>query len=160
MIWKKVKGYNNYILSEKGDLYNIKTDIIQKGHTNDSGVKYVSLSKDGETQIVQLAKLVLDTFQPSQTTVKVCAWHNDLTLENCADENLERCTRGDRLRMFNEIKQKQRGVYPWKIGKNKFRVALKGRDGKYKTIGYYKTEFFARFQYAKAYKKEFGRLPY
>lgn len=162
MKWKRIKGYPNYRLSEKGDLYNVKTDTMAKGHTNPSGVKYVCLSKNGESKIVQLAKLVLDVFKPSQTAVNVHAYHHDLVLENCANPNLERCTLSDRKRMFNEIKKKQRGVYPCTnpASKKKWRACFKNSTGKYVTIGYYKTEFFARFNYIKAYKKEFGRLPY
>lgn len=162
MKWKRIKGYPNYRLSENGDLYNVKTDIIQKGYFNPSGVKYVCLSKNSESKIVQLAKLVLDVFKPSQTAVNVHAYHHDLVLENCANPNLERCTLSDRKRMFNEIKKKQRGVYSYirPNSKKKWRACFKNSTGKYITVGYYKTEFFARFNYIKAYKKEFGRLPY
>ena len=158
--WKRIKGYRHYKISTNGDVYNVKRDHMLKGWTNVSGVKYVSLSKNGETKTLELAKLVLDTFKPSQTEIKVCAWHKDLELENCANNNLERCTRGDRKRMFNEMKKKKRGVYYFSHGKKNYRAILKNRQGKTVTIGYYKTEFFARFMYIRAYKKEFGRLPY
>lgn len=160
MLWKKIKGYDNYMLSEKGDIYSIKRDTMLKPYTNPSGVQYVGLTQNGISTAYQLSQLVLDTFKPSTTVIKVCAWHNDLELENCTNENLERCTRSDRKRMFFEIKNKKRGVYPWKIGKNKFRVAFKNKYGKYITVGYYKTRLFAEFRYIQAYKKEFGRLPY
>jgi hypothetical protein len=162
MKWKKIKGYPNYRLSENGDLYNVKTDSFLKGSTNPSGVKYVSLSKNGVTTQVQLAQLVLTVYKPSQTVINVYAIHIDLELENYAKTNVERCTLGDRKRMFNEIKKKQRGVYAYNNpkSKKKWRAAFKNTTGKYVTVGYYKTEFFARFNYIKAYKKEFGRLPY
>jgi hypothetical protein len=160
MDWRKIKGYSNYLLNENGDLYNVKLDSFQKGYTNSSGVRYVSLSKNGQGKCVPLAELVLNVFKPSRTVIKTYAWHEDLELINCSNDNLLRCNRADRLRMFNEIKKKKRGVYSWNIGKNNFRVVLKDKHGKTKTIGYYRTEFFARFMYIKAYQKEFGRPPY
>lgn len=160
MEWRKIVGYPNYLLNQNGDLYNVKLDLFQKGYINPSGVRYVSLSKNGQSKSVPLAELVLAVFKPSKTKIKVYAWHDDLELLNCANDNLTRCNRADRLRMFNELKKKKRGVYSWSIGKNNFRVVLKDKHGKTKTVGYYKTEFFARFMYIKAYQKEFGRLPY
>lgn len=160
MKWRKIKGYKNYLLSDKGDLYNTKTDKILQGSTNSSGVRYVSLSKNGQKQAVQLAHLVLSVYKPSQTVIRTQAIHTDLELENCSNGNLERGTHGDRIRMFYRMKKKLRGVYPYPHGKKKWRAAFKNRQGKYVTVGYYHTEFFARFQYMKAYKKEFGMFPY
>lgn len=161
MKWKKIKEYPNYLINENGDIYSIKTDIFLKPHVNISGVKYVGLSRKGKCTTLQLAILVLDAFKPSQTQLKRQAWHNDLELSNVSNPNLERCTRGDRKRMFNEIKGKKRGVYAYNgSGKNKFRVLLRNKDKKVVTIGYYKTALFAQLRYVQAYKKEFGRMPY
>lgn len=160
MQWKRIKGYPNYRLNENGDLYNTKTDTFAKGYINTSGVKYVSLSNNGASKLTQLATLVLSVFKPSKTTINTQAYHTDLVLVNCADSNLERCTRGDRQRMFNEMKARSRGVYNYPHGKKNFRVVMKDRQGKTKSLGYYKTELFARFKYVQAYKKEFGRLPF
>lgn len=161
MLWKRIKGYPNYRINENGDIYSIKNDIFLKPHTNISGVQYVCLSHKGVAYQTQVAVLVLDVFKPSQTLLKRHAWHTDLELSNVANTNLERCTRGDRKRMFNEIKGKKRGVYAYNgPGKNKFRVLLRNKDKKVVTIGYYKTALFAQLRYIQAYKKEFGRLPY
>lgn len=161
MKWKRIKGFPNYRISSNGDVYSLKTDRMLKPYDlNNNGVLYVTLHNRGDSKTFQLAKLVIDVFQPSQTTINTFAIHKDLELENCSNPNLERGTRADRKRMFNEIRGKKRGVYPWKIGKNKFRVAFKNRAGKYVTVGYYKTQLFAEFRYIQAYKKEFGRLPY
>jgi hypothetical protein len=37
---------------------------------------------------------------------------------------------------------------------------FKDKNGKTKTVGYYKTRLYAELRYIQAYKKEFGRLPY
>lgn len=167
MEWRKIPNYPNYMLSEKGDLYNITNDSFLKGTINPSGVKYVALSKDNEHVQIQLAQLVLNVFKPSKTETKVHAWHNDLELEHCANNNLKRCTLSDRMRMFNEIKGKKRGISKWKrfsIRENKivtkYRALFKNKQGKIVTVGYYKTKIFAELRYIQAYKKEFGRLPY
>ena len=160
MRWRRVIGYKNYLINDLGMVYSKKTDKFLKPYVNPSGVLYVSLSNNGVNKMIPLDRLVLNHFQPSQTTINVYAWHKDLELENVANNNLKRCSRGDRRRMFFEIKGKQRGIYPWTIGKNKFRVALKGPDKKYITVGYYKTELYAKLRYVQAYKKLYGRAPY
>lgn len=160
MKWKKIKGYPNYRINEYGDVYSIVSDIFLKPHINPSGIKYVGLSRKGETKMIMLSTLVLDTFKPSKTDINRYAWHLDLELENCADYNLERCSRGDRKRLFAVIKGKKRGVYSYPHGKKKWRVTFKNRAGQTKTFGYYKNKWFAELRYVQFYKKEFGMLPY
>lgn len=166
--WKNIPNYPNYLINNVGDVYSKKTDSLLKGWLNGSGVKYVCLSHKGDSRHFELARLVLDVFQPSQTKIKLYAWHKDLELQNVMNDNLDRCNRSDRQRMFMEMKNKKRGVYKYdnyvskKTGKNvvRYRVTFKDKNKKTKTFGYYKTEFFARFKYCQFYKKEFGRLPY
>lgn len=162
MKWKRIKGYPNYRINENGDVYSVRSDTFLTPATNASGVLVVTLTTKDTKTVAQVAQLVLDAFKPSQTQFKLFAWHTDLELENVANDNLERCTRGDRKRMFNEIKGKKRGVYAYNnpASKKKWRAAMKNRAGKYVTIGYYKTELFAQLRYIQAYKKEFGRMPY
>lgn len=168
MKWERIKGFPNYRINENGDVYSIKYDKFLKPYVNPSGVLYIQLSNKGAVLQTQLSTLVLDTFKPSRTQIKLYAWHLDLELDNCANNNLERCTRSDRKRMFNEMKKKKRGVYTWTTGKldkhgnpyTRYRVMFKDRSGKTRTFAYAKTEFYARFLYVKFYMKEFGRLPY
>jgi len=161
MEWKRIKGYPNYLINENGDIYSKRSDTFLKPAANASGVLYVTLTARHTKTLAQVATLVLDAFKPSQTQLKLYAWHTDLELSNVSNPNLERCTRGDRKRMFNEIKGKKRGVYAYNgPGKNKFRVLLRNKDKKVVTIGYYKTALFAQLRYVQAYKKEFGRMPY
>lgn len=158
----KIKGFDNYLINEQGQVYSKVSDKFIANYRNKTGTLYVTLHKSGKNCSFSVAKLVLDHFQPSKTKIKVCAYHKDLELENVQNENLERCSRSDRLRMLNEMNKKIRGVYAYNnpASKKKFRVVIKDKQGRTKTIGYYKTKFFATFQYVKAYTQMFGRSPY
>src|SRR6478736_2019471 len=149
MRWKRIKGYKHYLINDLGMVYSKYSDKFLTPEDR-NGVLYIGLSNKGDTKVTQLARLVLDHFQPSQTVINTHAWHKDFELANVTNNNLKRCNLGDRRRMLNEIRGKKRGVYAWNIGKNKFRVVLKDPVGKTKTIGYYKTEVYATLRYIQA----------
>jgi hypothetical protein len=101
-MFKKIINFPDYRINEYGQVYSIKTDKFLKPYTSNgnSGTLYVGLQYKGKTKTIQLAKLVLMHFKPSKTKINTYVWHNDLELENCTNDNLERCNRADRLRMF------------------------------------------------------------
>ena len=127
-MWKPITNNNSYVINEQGQVYSTKTDKILKPYSfYEGGSLYVTLSNKGYSKHFQVARLVLDHFQPSQTKINTFAIHKDLEIENVQNENLNR------------------GSF---------------KRGKTKTVGYFKTEFFATFRYIQAYTKEFGRSPY
>jgi hypothetical protein len=155
--WLKIKGHENYRICEAGIVYSKRTDRFLKPTINSAGTAYVYLNET----CYQVARLVLDHFQPSNTKVKIFAWHEDFHLENCHTKNLTRVNRSDRLRMFYEIKKRTRGVYAYTgLGKNKFRAVLRDKKKKVFTVGYFKTKIEAEVAYRNAYLKMFKRLPY
>lgn len=159
---EKIPNFPNYTIDELGNVYSIKKDRYLKPFKTQPKVDtlYVQLTNNGNSQYFQVAKLVLMVFQPSQTKINTFAIHKDLELENCANFNLERGTRGDRKRMFNEIRKKVRGVYEFNYGKKNYRAVIKTLDKQTKTIGYYKNYWYAQYMFNKTYKQMYGKLPY
>ena len=159
---KTIPNFPNHTIDDLGNIYNIKLDKYLKAyktHPNNDTL-YVRLRYKGREETFNVAKLVLRLFQPSQTKINKYALHKDLELENCANYNLERGSRGDRKRMFAEIKKKVRGVYAFPHGKKPWRAAIKTPEGKTKTLGYFKHKWYAQYVFNMQYREYYGRLPY
>ena len=75
-IWKEIKDYPNYQISNLGRVKNKKR--ILKQYCNDKGYLYVSLSKDNKRKFVRVHRLVAMTFIPNI---------NNLPEVNHIDEN-------------------------------------------------------------------------
>ena len=157
---RTIPNFPNYLIDELGNVYNFKTDKFLKGYKHHGNVIYITLTNKGAHKTFQLAKLVLSVFQPSQTKINTYALHTDLELQNCANFNLQRGSRGDRKRMFNEIRAKVRGVYAYPHGKKKWRAVIKTPEGKTKTLGYFKHKYAAQHVFNIQYKEYYGKLPY
>lgn len=159
---KPIPKFPNYTIDELGNVYSIKSDKYLKPYKTNHKVDtlYVCLNKSGESYTFSLAKLVLKVFQPSQTVINTFAIHQDLELENCANFNLERGSRADRIRMMNEIRGKIRGVYTFPHGKKKYRAVIKTPTGKTKTLGYFKHKWYAQHVFNMQYREYYGKLPY
>lgn len=64
MIWKAIKGYENYFVSNTGDIKNKNGALLKQ--TISSKKRYVSLFKDGVIQShIPVHKLVAQAFLPS-----------------------------------------------------------------------------------------------
>lgn len=159
---RTIPNFPNYTIDDLGNVYSINKDIYLKPYSfTPNGTIYVTLSKNGVSKHINVAKLVLKLFQPSQTKINTHAIHKDLALENCANFNLERGNLSDRKRMFNEIKAKVRGVYEYKNGNYfYYRAAIKTPEGKTKTLGYFKNKVDAQNIFNIQYKEYYGRFPY
>lgn len=158
---RTIPNFPNYTIDDLGNVYSIKSDKYLKPFSHyPGGTMYVHLSKKGIATPINVAKLVLKLFQPSQTKINTYALHKDLELENCANFNLERGTRSDRKRMFNEIRGKIRGVYSFPLGKKKWRAVIKTPQGKTKTLGYFKHKWYAQHVFNMQYREYYGKLPY
>lgn len=158
---RTIPNFPNYTIDDLGNVYSIKSDkYLKPTQIHPNGTVYVGVSKNGKSTWINVAKMVLRLFQPSQTKINTYALHKDLELENCANFNLERGSRSDRKRMFNEIRGKVRGVYAWNIGKNKYRAMIKNPQGKTETLGYFKHKWYAQHVFNMKYREYYGKLPY
>lgn len=166
-IWKKVKikGCNNYRVSNLGRLKNTKTNYITKGYVNRITLSrgpllMFSLFIKNKEFRVPAHKLVFSHFKTSQLE-NYCVWHNDLNGTNNKDTNLYDLTYGDLLRKSHQEINRKRGVYKFSIpgSLNKFRAALKV-DNKIVTLGYTKKHKDAEILYEFGYSMIYGVQPY
>ena len=60
--WKKIEGYDNYKISNKGRVRNTTTKIILEGSVNNCGYVKIGLTKDKKMRLHQLHRLVAQAF--------------------------------------------------------------------------------------------------
>lgn len=65
MIWKKVKGFENYEVSDTGSVRNTRTGTIVSQQRTDSGRKRVTLVGDGQRKNIAVDRLVADAYFPT-----------------------------------------------------------------------------------------------
>lgn len=99
--WRKIPGYENYIISTQGDVVRIMTQkgkpVRRNKHPSDNGLGYrvVVLSKDGKRAMFRVHRLVMLTFcGASEQEVN----HKDGNKANNCLDNLEYISRGDNVR--------------------------------------------------------------
>lgn len=82
-------GYEGlYLVSNYGEVKNIKTDKISKGTVNKNGYIKISLTKDGKLSNKLIHRLVAEAFIPN-TDNKPMVNHIDENPSNCMVNNLE-----------------------------------------------------------------------
>lgn len=87
--WKQLKDYPNYIISDKGNVKNIKTDrLINKAYQK-SGHTIVCLSNKGKIRTIGVARLILETFKPRENTAKLSILFKDDDKRNCTLDNID-----------------------------------------------------------------------
>ena len=89
---KRIRGYENYEVSDQGNVYNTKTDKKLALVENNNGYKTVSLSKNGIVKTHAVHKLVLYTFNPIENAEKFQVMHKD---GNYANNNLDNLCYGN-----------------------------------------------------------------
>lgn len=65
MIWKRVKGFENYIVSEMGLVVNTDTGRYLKPYLQRSGHLTVNLCRDGEDRRMYVNRIVAEQFIPN-----------------------------------------------------------------------------------------------
>ena len=85
--WKKIEGYDNYMVSDRGFVRNCKTKNFLDGHKNKQDKITVSLSKNGKQKNFLMHRLVAQAFIPN-TENKEIVKHRDGDSENNDISNL------------------------------------------------------------------------
>ena len=62
--WRTIKGFDNYEVSNKGNVRNIKTNRLLKIAYQPSGYAIVSLRSNGKTRTSAVNRLVMNAFNP------------------------------------------------------------------------------------------------
>ena len=88
MEWKQIQGYENYEVSNEGQVRNRKTGKVLKPQKNNSGYLLVGLRKNGKQKWYSVHRLVAQAFIPNPHN-KPTVNHIDENKENNNVSNLE-----------------------------------------------------------------------
>jgi hypothetical protein len=87
-IWKTIEGFEDYLISDKGNVYSHKSNKILKPQMNGHGYHHVSLYKLGEFYTKKIHRLVLEAFIPNLSNKPETNHKNGIKTDNRI-ENLE-----------------------------------------------------------------------
>lgn len=92
MVWKDVVGFEgDYVVSETGMIYSLKSDKVLKTKKNNRQYIQVNLSKDGKAFTRLLHRIIAEAFIPNQEQLPQIN-HKDEDKNNNHYSNLEWCT--------------------------------------------------------------------
>jgi len=135
--WKSIVGFENYDVSDLGNVRNVKSGKVLKPYNN--GSNYLCVDLRGDTRKKnRVHRLVLQAFLPIEEDLE-CNHKNHITTDNRL-ENLEWCSHSQNNRFRRKRKNcssQYIGVF-WG-GKNKWRVTC-SLNNKQIHIGYFYTE--------------------
>ena len=97
--WRKIKGFDNYEVSNKGNVRNIKTNRLLKIAYQPSGYAIVSLRANGTTRTSAVNRLVMNAFNPIEDdqNVRYDVVHMDNDKRNNELSNLKWMTHTDNI---------------------------------------------------------------
>ena len=94
MSYKSIDGFENYIIYEDGLIYNEKFDRFMKEKKEYDGYMRVGLSKDGETKLFMVHRLIALAFIPNPLN-KPCIDHINRIRDDNRIENLRWVTHSE-----------------------------------------------------------------
>ena len=114
--WRKIKGFDNYEVSNKGNVRNIKTNRLLKIAYQPSGYAIVSLRANGMTRTSAVNRLVMNAFNPIEDNqnVRYDVVHMDNDKRNNELYNLKWMTHTDNILRYatpNEIDKLNSMIY-------------------------------------------------
>jgi hypothetical protein len=160
-IWDYVSDYNNYKVSSKGRVWNVrKQDFTKPFHVK--GYPAVNLYKNGKQKIHKIHRLVALTFyfmDDGNETKAVDHIDRDKTNNNIF--NLRFCTTSENKRNTGLVRTNTSGFkgVNWDKVKQKWRAQIK-TNGKKKHLGHFNTKEEAYEAYKKASKEYHGDFGY
>ena len=104
-IWKKIEGYDNYLISNYGTIKNIITGREISQVDNYKGYKSVCLSNKGKRKSFSVHRLVLNTFRPEESNIKKSIIHLDGDNSNNYIDNLRYIDREEKRQYFKQPRE-------------------------------------------------------
>ena len=71
-IWEKVKDFDNYIVSNKGNVINTKFGILKKQRNTKTGYKIIDLKENGKKKTEYIHRLVAEAFNINAMGINYC----------------------------------------------------------------------------------------
>ena len=137
--FKRIEGYDNYLVSNFGNVKNSKTNKILKPPTHKKGYKLVFLCKNGNVKMFYIHRLVGKAFLENPDNKKVID-HIDNNTSNNNVKNLRLATSKDNLaNQGKQINNKSgyKGVsFNKQLKKYQARIMINGKN---KHLGLFKT---------------------
>jgi hypothetical protein len=158
-MWKIIKGYNNYILSSDGLVFNLKKLKVEKQYINCDGYIHLKMYNNyGEGKNIRLHRILALAFIDNQYN-KPCVDHIDNIRINNNLTNLRWCTikENNRNRSINKRSTTNVKGVSYDISNNKYRARIM-IDGKQIHLGYFMTLEEAKLVRTKHSKEEFGEF--
>lgn len=87
--WKVIPGYENYAVSDAGEIKSLRFNRILKSSNSDSGYLYVNLVNNKINKTTAVHKLVMENFGPTKPEDNVVIDHIDGNKNNNNITNLQ-----------------------------------------------------------------------
>lgn len=127
IIWKKIKEFDDYLISTSGKVFSLKTNKIVKNILNQhTGYLAIGLHENGTAKTKAIHRLVAETFIPNLDN-KPCVDHiNGIKTDNRV-ENLRWVTHKENSNNSATINYMKQKVWINEERNNKIRLANKGK---------------------------------
>jgi|688.fasta_scaffold502346_1 hypothetical protein len=138
--YRQIEGYDNYSVSNLGNVRNDKTGRILQGCLHKLGYLHINLYKEGKKKMYKIHRLVSIAFLPNPNNLPEVDHINRLPYDNRL-ENLRWISIGNNERNKKKregLTSKYIGIH-WHKQHNKWGASL-SLNGKRIHLGYFKTE--------------------
>ena len=157
-VYAKIKDFEQYAISNYGEVINITTGIKKKQSTNENGYKKVDLYLNGKRKSIFVHRLVGNAFI-DKINEKTLIDHKDCNKTNNRLDNLRWCNNSENMRNSKISSRNNSGVRGVSFDKEKQKwKAVITVNGKIMHIGYFEDLEVAKIARQDKSKEIFGEF--